>query len=44
MYSSGKVQAYRRGLRSCLSNVVVSSKTKECEISNEYGSHAFLYK
>ena len=34
--------SYRRGLRSCLSLQGGKFEGQECEISNEYGSHAFL--
>ena len=41
-YSEGVLYSYRRGLRSCLSLQGGKFEGQEREISNGYGSHAFL--
>lgn len=40
----GLLYPYRRGLRSCLSIRGGKFEGQDCEISNEYESHAFFLK
>ena len=42
-YSEGVLYSYRRGLRSCLSLQGGKFEGQEREVSNGYGSHAFLF-
>ena len=42
IYSKGVLYSYRRGLRSCLSLQGGKFEGQEREVSNGYGSHAFL--
>lgn len=41
-HSLGVWYIYRRGLRSCLSKRGGKFEGQDCEISSEYGSHAFF--